>query len=64
MKKPFKIICENCRYYSQGDCVNCDRISGIRPKKPDDVCDGGGIGARNYGFMPKPWDAYDWDDEL
>ena len=50
-------ICANCRYFelvgiNSGVCVNCDSPSDIRAKKPCDVCDGGGIGADDFGFRP------------
>lgn len=45
-------ICKNCEYFDSGYCLNCDSPSDIRYKLPDDVCDGGGRGADDYGFRP------------
>lgn len=53
-EKPYKHICKNCYYYSEEDktCLNCDSPSDIRKKEPEDICDGGGTGAENFGFTP------------
>ena len=56
-KKPLEHICANCWYYvgkglNSGICVNCDSPSDIRRKEPCDVCDGGGLGADDFGFRP------------
>ena len=61
-RKHLEHICKNCWYYScvgldtgildMGICLNCDSPSDIRAKKPCDVCDGGGIGADEFGFRP------------
>lgn len=62
--KPCKHICSNCWYFENGNCLNCDSPSDIRVKSPDDVCDGGGLGASVYGFEPKDDDnAYTFTDE-
>ena len=37
---------------TKGRCYNCDWPNEIRVKKPNDICDGGGIGADDYGFRP------------
>ena len=56
-KKPLLHICGNCWYFSckdlnYGICVNCDSPGDIRKKKPNDICDGGGLGADDFGFRP------------
>lgn len=59
--KPWIHICKNCEYFAEGDngtiCVNCDSPGDIRPKNPDDVCDGGGAGSDFFGFKPKDVDG-------
>lgn len=52
-----KHVCANCWYYADkglntGICLNCDSPGDIRQKKPNDVCDGGGQGADDFGFIP------------
>ena len=56
-----KHICKNCWWFmykgdeswgTEGRCLNCDCPSDIRDKKPNDICDGGGRGADDYGFRP------------
>ena len=42
----------------KGRCYNGDWPSGIRDKRPNDICDGGGIGADDYGFRANE-DLYD-----
>lgn len=42
----------------KGRCYNCDWPIGIRDKRGNDICDGGGIGADDYGFRPNE-DLYD-----
>ena len=65
--KHLKHICKNCWWFTyngdeswgkKGRCYNCVWPNGIRDKKPNDVCDGGGIGADDYGFKPNE-DLYD-----
>ena len=56
--KHLKHVCANCWYYvcvslDMGICLNSNRASDKRAKKPCDVCDGGGIGADDFGFRPK-----------
>lgn len=56
-RKHLEHVCSNCWYYADtglntGICLNCDSPSDIRGKKPNDVCDGGGIGADEFGFRP------------
>ena len=56
-KKPLLHICANCWFYvgsgsNIGVCVNCDNPRYIRHKQPHDICDGGGLGADDFGFMP------------
>ena len=56
-KKPLEHICANCWYYvdkgsNYGVCLNCDNPRYIRKKKPNDICDGGGLGADDFGFRP------------
>ena len=60
--KPYKHICKNCWYFKDGNCLNCVYRVGPREKKPDDICDGGGIGTDGYGF--KPMDVDDWSETL
>lgn len=55
--KHMKHICKNCWYYigkgtDNGKCINCEFPSDIRKKKPNDICDGGGLGADDFGFRP------------
>ena len=56
--KPWIHICKNCWYFhlegkDKGKCYNCDCPGDVRRKNPDDICDGGGCGANDYGFAPK-----------
>ena len=56
-RKHLKHVCKNCWYFAftcltDGICLNCDSPSDIRAKRPDEVCDGGGIGADEFGFRP------------
>ena len=56
-RKHLKHICANCWWFvftgtTNGICTNCDSPGDIRIKNPDDVCDGGGIGADDFGFVP------------
>lgn len=55
MIKPYNHICANCHWYIRETkaCVNCDSPSDIRKLPPSHVCDGGGVGADNYGFKPR-----------
>ena len=54
--KHVKHICKNCFWFiymgTKGRCYNCEWPNEIRVKKPNDICDGGGIGADDYGFRP------------
>ena len=50
-------ICANCWYFelvgiNSGVCTNCDSPGDIRAKCSDEVCDGGGLGAEDFGFRP------------
>ena len=60
--KRLKHICKNCWWFmsigKKGRCYNGDWPSGIRDKRPNDICDGGGIGADDYGFRTNE-DLYD-----
>ena len=60
--KRLKHICKNCWWFmnigKKGRCYNCDWPIGIRDKRGNDICDGGGIGADDYGFRPNE-DLYD-----
>ena len=60
--KRLKHICKNCWWFmrigNKGRCYNCYWPNYIRVKKPNDICDGGGIGADEYGFRPNE-DLYD-----
>ena len=57
-----KHICKNCWWFAyvgtKGRCYNCNWPNDIRIKKPNDICDGGGRGADDYGFKPNE-DLYD-----
>ena len=56
-RKHLEHICANCWYFelmgiNNGICTNCDSPGDIRAKSFDEVCDGGGIGADKFGFIP------------
>ena len=56
-RKHLDHVCANCWYFvgkcsNIGFCVNCYSPSDIRKKKPNDICDGGGLGADDFGFRP------------
>ena len=56
-RKHLEHVCANCWYYAPvglniGNCMNCDSPGDIRAKTSDQVCDGGGIGADEFGFRP------------
>ena len=56
-RKPLLHICANCWYFSckglnYGICVNCEKPRYIRHKQSHDICDGGGVGADDFVFMP------------
>ena len=55
MKKPYDHICANCHWYirARNICVNCDSPSDIRELAPSHACDGGGVGADDYGFKAR-----------
>lgn len=50
-------VCANCWYFeyigiNSGVCLNSDSPKDIRAKTSDEVCDGGGVGADDFGFRP------------
>ena len=56
-RKHLEHICANCWYFqlmgiNNGICMNCDSPCDIRAKTSDEVCDGGGLGAEDFGFRP------------
>ena len=56
-RKHLEHICANCWWFelmglNGGICTNCDSPGDIRAKSLDEVYDGGGLGAEDFGFSP------------